>query len=112
MKMVQKREYLVCTKIVRQLLIIYSFFMLYNRLAAPGEDSTSTSLTRPTDLSAPSAFTQVLAQVHSPKSGVTHYSASNLPPRPPFTGPQHLLKKDPGAVPHDPHAYYPAENYN
>ena len=81
-------------------------------LAAPGEESTSTSLTRPTDLSAPSAFTQVLAQVHSPSSGMTHYSASNLPPRPPFTGPQHLLKKDPGAVPHDPHAYYPAENYN
>lgn len=98
-------------------------------LAAPNEDGTktlappgaegaggevasgTTAITRPKDTSAPEAFTQVLAQVHSPANAAMHYSSANLPPRPPFKSPQHILKKNPGAVPHDPHAYYPAENY-
>lgn len=79
------------------------------RIAPPGAEGQSTALTRPTDLSSPSAFTQVLAQVHSPENAATHYSPSNLPPRPPFR--QNQMKKLPGAVPHDPNAYYPAENY-
>ncbi|UZJ52547.1 hypothetical protein CBS101457_001867 [Exobasidium rhododendri] len=78
---------------------------------AEGSSSGSTALARPTDLASPAAFTQVLAQVHSPENAATHYSASNLPPRPPFKSPQHILKKMPGAVPHDEYMYYPAENY-
>ncbi|PWN88496.1 21 kDa subunit of NADH dehydrogenase [Acaromyces ingoldii] len=85
-------------------------------LAPPGEgeaDGHMTALTRPADLNSPSAFTDVLAQVHSPQNAAAsvHYTQSNLPPTPPFKGPQHILKKMPGAVPHDPNAYYPAENY-
>ncbi|KAN0064622.1 hypothetical protein ACQY0O_002251 [Thecaphora frezii] len=96
-------------------------------LASPNEDGTrsltspedanhTTALTRPADLDSPTAFTDVLAQVHSlPSSSgsnlVTFYSASNLPPRPPFKTPHSILKLQKGAVPKDPHAYYPAENY-
>lgn len=81
------------------------------RIAPPGAEGESTALTRPADLSSPSAFTQVLAQVHSPANAATHYSATNLPPRPPFKSAHNILKKNVGAVPHDPNAYYPAENY-
>ncbi|PWN52801.1 21 kDa subunit of NADH dehydrogenase [Violaceomyces palustris] len=88
-------------------------------LASPNEDGTktlqapesgSTSLVRPSDLESPTAFTDVLAQVHkSSENGA--FSTSNLPPRPPFTGPQHILKLQKDAVPKSPHAYYPSENY-
>ncbi|CEH18313.1 NADH dehydrogenase [ubiquinone] (complex I), 21kDa subunit, fungi [Ceraceosorus bombacis] len=91
-------------------------------LAAPNEDGTkslphpssqSTALVKaPEDIDAPSAFTDVLAQVHSPQAqGGLHYNSQNLPPRPPFTAPQHILVKNPGDIPHDPHAFFPAENY-
>ncbi|PWN22278.1 hypothetical protein BCV69DRAFT_281282 [Microstroma glucosiphilum] len=80
-------------------------------LAAPGDDTSSptTALTIPSDLSSPSAFTDVLAQVS--KKDENAYSTSRLPPTPPFKRPHHILKIQKGAVPHDPHAYYPAENY-
>ena len=44
-------------------------------------------------------------------SSGTSTPASNLPPRPPFKQPHHILKKMKGAVPHGEHDYYPAENY-
>lgn len=79
-------------------------------LQAPEDTSGTTALTRPTDLESPTAFTDVLAQVHktSDSSAPTFYSSTNLPPRPPFKSPQHILKLQKGAVPHDPFAYYPA----
>lgn len=79
-------------------------------LQAPEDTTGSTALTRPTDLESPTAFTDVLAQVHktSDSSAPTFYSATNLPPRPPFKSPRHILKLQKGAVPHDPFAYYPA----
>ncbi|PWY99901.1 hypothetical protein BCV70DRAFT_200809 [Testicularia cyperi] len=79
-------------------------------LQAPEDTSNTTALTRPADLESPTAFTDVLAQVHgaSDSSSATHYSTTNLPPRPPFKSPHHILKLQKGAVPHDPHAYYPA----
>lgn len=80
-------------------------------LSAPGDDTSSptTALTIPSDLSSPSAFTDVLAQVSNKDENA--YSSSKLPPTPPFKRPHHILKIQKGAVPHDPHAYYPAENY-
>lgn len=89
-------------------------------LAAPNEDGTktlaapednadasgTTAVAVPEDLSAPSAFTQVLAEVS--QKGDVAYSETNLPPTPPFKRPQHILKVQEGAVPHDPNAYYPA----
>ncbi|KAK0532861.1 hypothetical protein OC834_000705 [Tilletia horrida] len=82
----------------------------------PGEASSSTALTVPSDLSSPSAFTDVLAQAHSVPATTSSassepgfYTPSNLPPTPPFKRP--ALVKQKGAVPHDPHAYYPAENF-
>ncbi|KAE8231295.1 hypothetical protein CF326_g3691 [Tilletia indica] len=84
----------------------------------PEEGASSTALTVPSDLSAPSAFTDVLKQAHSvpattssasASSQTTFYTPSNLPPLPPFKRPS--LVKQKGAVPHDEHAYYPAENY-
>ncbi|CDU25784.1 related to NADH-ubiquinone oxidoreductase 21.3 kda subunit [Sporisorium scitamineum] len=82
-------------------------------LQAPEDASNTTALTRPADLESPTAFTDVLAQVDksSDASSAGFYSTSNLPPRPPFKQPHHILKLQKGAVPHDPHAYYPAENY-
>jgi hypothetical protein len=87
------------------------FFLSCYSLAAPGDDTSSptTALTIPSDLNAPSAFTDVLAQVS--KKDENAYSSSRLPPTPPFKKPHHILKIQKGAVPHDPHAYYPAENY-
>ncbi|EPQ29334.1 uncharacterized protein PFL1_03089 [Pseudozyma flocculosa PF-1] len=82
-------------------------------LQAPEDTSNTTALTRPADLDSPTAFTDVLAQVHkaSETKPAGFYSSSNLPPRPPFKTPHSILKLQKGAVPHDPHAYYPAENY-
>ncbi|CAO1613013.1 unnamed protein product [Parajaminaea phylloscopi] len=80
-------------------------------LAAPGEESTSstTALTTPTDLASPSAFTSVLAQVNGKPE--LSYSDKKLPPTPPFKRPHHILKIQKGAIPHDPHAYWDVENY-
>jgi hypothetical protein len=61
---------------------------------------TSTALTRPSDLSSASAFTDVLAQAHAP-SAEGAYAPSRLPPTPPFTRPTAILKKNPGDVPHE-----------
>ncbi|CAO1623839.1 unnamed protein product [Sympodiomycopsis kandeliae] len=81
-------------------------------LAAP-EDSRTTALTTPEDLSSPSAFTNVLAQVTSGKdSNTPGYSASHLPPTPPFKRPHHILKISPEQPPRSDQAYYPAENYH
>lgn len=79
------------------------------RLQAPEDSSSTQALTRPADLESPTAFTDVLAQVHKSADPASSgfYSASNLPPRPPFTSPHHILKLQKDAVPKDPHAYYP-----
>jgi len=74
-------------------------------LAAPGDESATTALTAPSDLSSPSAFTDVLAQAY--KSQEVAYTETNLPPTPPFKRPQHILKLQKGAVPHGEHVYYP-----
>ena len=60
----------------------------------------------PEDLASPKAFTDVLAQVHKTEA----YTKTNLPPTPPFRKASHILKIQKGAVPHDPHAYYPGES--
>ncbi len=85
-------------------------FWTSNSLQAPEDASNTTALTRPADLESPTAFTDVLAQVHksTDASAPGFYSSANLPPRPPFKQPHHILKLQKGAVPHDPHAYYPA----
>ncbi|PWN29172.1 hypothetical protein BDZ90DRAFT_250535, partial [Jaminaea rosea] len=84
-------------------------------LAAPGDESSTPSsgtmaLTAPADLSSPSAFTNVLAQVHKQGNELS-YSESKLPPTPPFQRPQHILKIQKDAIPHDKHAYFDVENY-
>lgn len=76
-----------------------------NSLAPPGEGSSSTELTVPDDLAAPAAFTQVLAQVNA--KAELSYSDKKLPPTPPFKRPQHCMKIQKDAIPHDPHAYFP-----
>ena len=88
-------------------------------LASPNEDGTkslplpesgaSTDLTRPDDLASPTAFTQVLAQVHN--SSEHKYSPKNMPPKFPSTSPQHILKLQKGALPRDKYDYFPVENY-
>ncbi|KAK0549052.1 hypothetical protein OC846_003338 [Tilletia horrida] len=84
----------------------------------PPEDGGSTALTVPSDLHAPSAFTDVLKQAHSvpstksaasTSSEPAFYTASNLPPLPPFKRP--ALVKQKGAIPHPEHAYFPTENF-
>ena len=85
-------------------------------LAAPNEDGTkslptpesqqTTALTRPDDLASPTAFTQVLEQVHMESQH--KYSPSNMPPKFPSTPPQHILKLQKGALPHDKYDYFPA----
>ncbi len=75
--------------------------------AVSSAGSGTTALTAPTDLSAPSAFTDVLAQVHASPS--VAYSPTNLPPTPPFRKAHHILKIQKGAIPHDEHAYFPGE---
>ena len=66
-------------------------------------------MTRPADLDSPTAFTEVVAQVHAEQKNA--YSATNLPPAFPSTKPQHLLKLQKGAVPTGRFEYFPMENY-
>ncbi|KAL9941004.1 hypothetical protein V8E36_000492 [Tilletia maclaganii] len=84
----------------------------------PGEGSSSTALTVPSDLNAPSAFTDVLKQAHTvpattsssaASSEPAFYTPSSLPPTPPFKRP--ALVKQKGAIPHPEHAYFPTENF-
>jgi len=91
-------------------------------LAEPNEDgtkslpnpteanTTTTALTRPADLEAPTAFTDVVAQVH--KEPQFAYSAKNMPPRFPSKPSHHILHKVPGAIPHNRFDYFPVDNYN
>ncbi|WFD32049.1 hypothetical protein MSPP1_003091 [Malassezia sp. CBS 17886] len=74
-------------------------------LPIPG-DGTTTAVTRPADIASPTAFTEVLAQVHSEKQHI--YSPTNMPPRYPSTPPSDILKLQKDAVPHPEDAYYPA----
>ncbi|WFD22129.1 hypothetical protein MEQU1_000791 [Malassezia equina] len=84
-------------------------------LASPNEDGTkslpvpgseqSTSLTVPSDLASPTAFTQVLEQVQvAPEN---KYSATNMPPKFPSTKTHHLMKLQKDAIPHGKHDYFP-----
>lgn len=85
-------------------------------LAAPNEDGTkslpadgTTAVARPADIDSPTAFTEVLAQVHTEKENV--YSPTRLPPAFPSTKPQHILKLQKGAVPTARFEYFPMENF-
>ncbi|PKI82301.1 hypothetical protein MVES_003773 [Malassezia vespertilionis] len=93
-------------------------------LASPNEDGTmslpnpdsgkqgTTELAVPSDLDAPTAFTEVLEQVQADPKYV--YSAKHLPPRFPSTAPQHILKIQKDAIPHPKGAYFPvvAQRFN
>ncbi|SHO76613.1 Uncharacterized protein MSYG_0951 [Malassezia sympodialis ATCC 42132] len=88
-------------------------------LASPNEDGTkslplpgseqSTTLTVPSDLASPTAFTQVLEQVQvAPEN---KYSATNMPPKFPSTKTHHVMKLQKDAIPHGKHDYFPVDNY-
>ena len=68
-------------------------------------DGQSTALTRPADIESPTAFTQVLAEVHSLPEH--KYSRSHMPPRFPSKPTKHILKLQEGSIPHGEHDYFP-----
>lgn len=70
----------------------------------PGSEQ-STTLTVPSDLASPTAFTQVLEQVQvAPEN---KYSATNMPPKFPSTKTHHVMKLQKDAIPHGKHDYFP-----
>lgn len=82
----------------------YVMETLTRSLPVPGSEQT-TSLTVPTDLASPTAFTQVLEQVQMAPEN--KYSASNLPPSFPSTKTHHVMKLQKDAIPHGKYDYFP-----